>query len=204
MLHALVDGLLAGYGIAIPVGAIAVLIVETGIRSGFRPAAAAGAGAATADLVYASLAVTGGAAISRAVASIATPFKYVSAGVLAVIAVIGLVRAGRRRAGSMPATTGRSHLWRTYRTFFGMTLVNPLTVVYFTLFIVGSGLAAGLGPASGAVFVLAAFGASLSWQTLLAGIGGIGHRTLSPRFRTGASVVGNLVVLGLAAVVALR
>jgi len=204
MLHALVDGLLAGYGIAIPVGAIAVLIVETGIRSGFRPAAAAGAGAATADLVYASLAVAGGTAISRAIDSIATPFKYVSAAVLAAIAVVGLLRAGRRTTAPAGPGAGRIHLWRTYRRFVGMTLVNPLTVVYFTLFIVGSGLAAGLGPASGAVFVLAAFGASLSWQTVLAGIGGLGHHALSPRFRTGASVLGNLVVLALAVVVALR
>ncbi len=204
MLHALIDGLLAGYGIAIPVGAIAVLIVETGIRSGFRTAAAAGAGAATADLVYASLAVVGGAAIARAVASVATPFRYTSAAVLAAIAVVGLARAGRRRSAPPLAAADRAQLWRTYRVFVGMTLVNPLTVVYFTLFIVGSGFAAGLGPADGTVFVLAAFTASLSWQTLLAGIGGLGHHTLSPRFRILASVVGNLVVLALAAVVALR
>jgi arginine exporter protein ArgO len=203
MLHAAVDGLLAGYGIAIPVGAIAVLIVDTGIRSGFRPAAAAGAGAATADLVYAAVAVAGGTAIARAIASVATPFRYASAGVLAAIAVIGLLRAGRGSPAAEPAP-GRSRLWRTYRTFVGMTLVNPLTVVYFTVFVVGSGLAAGLGPATGAVFVLTAFAASLSWQTALAGIGGLGHRSLSPRFRTGASVLGNLVVLALAVGVALR
>jgi len=39
-----VAGALAGWAIAIPVGAIAVLIVEIGIRRGFRLAAAASAG----------------------------------------------------------------------------------------------------------------------------------------------------------------
>lgn len=206
MLHALVDGLLAGYGIAIPVGAIAVLIVETGIRSGFRSAAAAGAGAATADLLYASTAVVGGAAVSTAITSVATPFKYASAAVLAAMAVAGLIRVGKtRRAepGDGPVID-RSHLVRTYRTFLGMTLVNPLTVVYFTLFVIGSGMAAGLGVGPSIVFAAAAFAASLSWQTLLAGVGGLGHHTLSPRFRTWAGVAGNLVVLGLAVVVALR
>jgi hypothetical protein len=56
MIGALRAGFAAGYGIAIPVGAVAVLIVETGIRSGFRAAAAAGAGAAPADGIYAAIA----------------------------------------------------------------------------------------------------------------------------------------------------
>jgi len=33
---AFIEGLIAGYGIAIPVGAIAILIVEMGLRCGFR------------------------------------------------------------------------------------------------------------------------------------------------------------------------
>lgn len=37
----LVEGILAGFGIAIPVGPIAVLIVDLGVRRGFRPAFAA-------------------------------------------------------------------------------------------------------------------------------------------------------------------
>ena len=40
------EGVLAGYGIAIPVGAIAILIVDLGLRRGFQPAFMAGAGAA--------------------------------------------------------------------------------------------------------------------------------------------------------------
>ncbi len=38
-----VEGLIAGYGIAIPVGAIAILIVEMGLRCGFRVGFMAGA-----------------------------------------------------------------------------------------------------------------------------------------------------------------
>jgi arginine exporter protein ArgO len=51
-------GVIAGYGIAIPVGAIAILIVQVGIKCGFRCAFAAGAGAATADLAHAGPAST--------------------------------------------------------------------------------------------------------------------------------------------------
>ena len=37
----LVSGLVAGWGVAIPLGAIGVLIVDAGMRGGFRPASAA-------------------------------------------------------------------------------------------------------------------------------------------------------------------
>ena len=40
MVDALVAGLLAGWGVAIPLGAIGVMIVDLGTRGGFRPAAA--------------------------------------------------------------------------------------------------------------------------------------------------------------------
>ena len=52
-LDAFLNGVVAGYGIAIPVGPIAILILELGLRRGFRIALSAGAGAASADLIYA-------------------------------------------------------------------------------------------------------------------------------------------------------
>jgi len=56
-----VQGLLAGYGIAIPVGGIAVLIVDAALRRGFRRSFFAAAGAATADLICAvGVALAGG------------------------------------------------------------------------------------------------------------------------------------------------
>lgn len=53
----ILEGVLAGYGIAIPVGAIAVLILDVSLRRGFRVGFMAGAGAAFADFLYAALAV---------------------------------------------------------------------------------------------------------------------------------------------------
>src|SRR3977135_557222 len=70
VLSAFLIGAAAGYSIAIPVGPIAVLIVRTGLRRGFRIAAAAGAGTATVDLIYATLAVALGGAANRALAAV--------------------------------------------------------------------------------------------------------------------------------------
>jgi len=64
MLDALISGLLAGYGVAIPVGAIGVLIIGLSARTSLRTGAAAALGVATADGVYATVAVLGGAAVA--------------------------------------------------------------------------------------------------------------------------------------------
>lgn len=205
MIEALLSGVLAGFGIAIPVGAIAVLIVETGMRCGFRCAAFAGAGAATADLLYAGAAVVGGAAVASAVANIAEPVRWVSAAVLVAMAVAGLRRV--RVAVTAPAESvppDRAELARTYGKFLGLTVVNPLTVVYFTVFVVGVGIADDLTATEGVAFVGGAFAASLSWQTMLAAVGAAAQRRLPPGFRVAATIVGNLIVLALAVLVVLR
>ena len=62
------EGVLAGYGIAIPVGAIAILIVDVGLRRGFDFGFMAGAGAATADFFYASLAALAGEILASGLA----------------------------------------------------------------------------------------------------------------------------------------
>lgn len=200
-MEAFLTGVVAGYGIAIPVGVIAVLIVQTGIKRGFRAAFAAGAGAATADLIYATVAVLGGAAIAAAVESLGNGLRWASAVSLAAIAIFGLVGARSPHdpsEGAGPGPRSRS----TYFRFLGLTLINPATIVYFAAIVIGLGMAEDLGGGSGARFAAGAFVASLSWQTLLAAFGaGAGHR-LSNRARRWAVIGGNLVILALAVVVA--
>jgi arginine exporter protein ArgO len=197
--ESLVGGLLAGYGIAIPVGAIAILIVGTGMRCGFLCGASAGAGAATADLLYATVAVTVGAAVARWLEPWSSPIRVGSALVLVAIAAWGL--AGVRR-GVQPASTetvvSRGELATTYARFVGLTVINPLTVVYFTSMVLGNSMGRPHGMGAALVFAVGAFTASLSWQLLLAGLGAFGRKGLSPRARVAALVGGNVLILGLA------
>lgn len=198
MPSALMSGVAAGYGIAIPVGAIALLIVGTSIRCGFACGFSAGAGAATADLVYSLVAAGAGAAVATHLAPWAGPIRMASAGVLALIAGRGLWGIRRSRADEARShDSARSELVATYARFLALTLINPLTVIYFTALALGSGWAIG-GVAHLAAFALGAFAASLSWQTLLAAVGAFGGRGLSPRARVAALVAGNLIILGLA------
>ncbi len=200
----MLKGVVAGYGIAIPVGAIAVLIVEVGIRCGFRCAFFAGAGAATADLIYAGLAVIGGAALAGAVESVDQPLRLASALVLTVIAVVGLRRVGRRQQLVDVPLPDRRELASTYARFVGLTIINPTTIVYFAAVIVGLGVADGMSAGEGALFALGAFGASLSWQTTLAGVGAFAGDRLSERAQRGAVIGGNLVILALALAILIR
>ena len=86
MSAAFLAGVAAGYGVALPMGPIAVLIAGLSARTSLRVGAAAGLGAATADGVFAAVAVAGGAAVAAAVAPIAGPLRWVAAVVLLVLA----------------------------------------------------------------------------------------------------------------------
>jgi threonine/homoserine/homoserine lactone efflux protein len=205
VLAAFVAGAIAGYAIAIPVGAIAILIVETGTRRGFRVGAAAGAGAATADFLYATLAMAGGAAVAPIVAPITVPLRVAAIAVLLFIGGRGLVRVWRERAAdrverSVAGSAGAGAL-ATYLRFVGLTLLNPATIVYFAALVLALP-SLDAEPLSRPAFVAGALVASLSWQTVLAGVGAIAHHRLPPRFQVGISVLGNVMICGFAVALA--
>lgn len=97
---AFLAGLVAGYAVAVPVGAIAVLILGLSARTSLRVGAAAAFGVATADGLYAAVAVLGGAAVAAVVAPVAGPLRVAAAVVLLVLAVHGGWRTWRSRPPS--------------------------------------------------------------------------------------------------------
>ncbi|MFD9064506.1 LysE family transporter [Kitasatospora purpeofusca] len=208
MTDALLSGLLAGYGIAVPVGAISVLIVTLASRVSLARGLAAALGVATADGLYALLALIGGATLAPLLAPAADALELAAAAVLVLLAAHGLRatlrthRADRDPAGPPPPVPASP--WCTYASLLGLTLLNPLTVVYFSALVLGGRTGPGsLG--AGLVFVLAAFAASASWQALLAAGGALLRRTLTgPRGRLLTGLTGNLVVLALALRLALQ
>jgi threonine/homoserine/homoserine lactone efflux protein len=197
-----VAGALAGWAIAIPVGAIAVLIVEIGIRRGFRVAAAAGAGAASADGLYAALAAVGGTALAAFLEPLEGPLRVVAIGALLAIGIRGLllVTIGPRTvpgSANLPVQVAG-----TYLRFLGLTLLNPATVIYFAALILALP-DLGRGPGERAAFVAGAFLASLSWQLVLASVSAFAHQRLPPRFQVGVSILGNVCICGFAVLLAL-
>lgn len=193
------EGLLAGYGIAIPVGAIAVLIIQAGIRCGFRTGLMAGAGAASADFLYSLLAAFAGATLVRLLEPIATPLRVVSALVLIGLGMWGLRGSFQKKESKegTPDPVDECSPLRTYGKFLALTLINPMTIIYFAAYIIGRNIGGLDSWGAVGMFVLGAGLSSLSWQSLLAVVGSVAHKSLPPGFQRGAVVLGNLIVLGL-------
>ncbi|MER3390499.1 MAG: LysE family transporter [Microcella sp.] len=238
LLSSLTAGLLAGYAIAIPVGAIAALLMTHGARYGARVAAGGALGAATVDGLYATIAVVAGAAVAPVIVLLDEPLRWISVVVLVVLGVM-IARPGLRpavRGGVVGASaeetsvadpvppgrdaapdllapsrvpgataTARRIAARTptaRRLFFtvgALTLVNPVTVVYFAALIGSSTVALDASALERFVFVAAAFTASLSWQLLLTTAGSLVGRVLTgPTGARITALVGGALVIALA------
>ncbi|MCQ4212258.1 LysE family transporter [Streptomyces longispororuber] len=203
MTGALVAGLLAGFGIAVPVGAIAAYLVTLTARTNLRTGASAALGVATADGLYALAAVAGGAVVVPLVRTVQTPLRWTSAAVLLALAAHGTVKALRQRHDARPDEP-RLTARNAYFGLLGLTLLNPLTVVYFAALVLGGGGGSATGPAQRTVFVLAAFAASAGWQLLLACGGALLGRALTgPRARLLTALASSTLIAGLATHLAL-
>jgi arginine exporter protein ArgO len=195
MLNAALAGALAGYAIAVPVGAIAVLIIHTSITRGLRNGIAAAWGAASADGIYALAAVIVGGAATSLVSEYLAPFRLIAGVVLIGLAIRGL--AGLRSTHDPDAEhtrLARHTAKRTYATFLGLTLLNPVTIAYFAALMVG--LPSLTAAPERVAFALGAFVASVSWQMLLAAFGALLGRGSNRRIRVASAVIGNVIVLG--------
>jgi threonine/homoserine/homoserine lactone efflux protein len=199
----LVAGLLAGLGIAMPVGAVGAYLVALTARSSLRVGAAGALGVATADGLYAAIAMIGGGALATLIRPVAEPLRWIAAAVLLALAVKITIGALRRHLAelSAPVAAGPATptAWRAYLSLLGMTLINPLTVLYFTALIIGLDEDAIGNPAGKIVFVAAAFAASATWQLLLACGGALVGRLLTgPRGRLATALGSALLITGFA------
>ena len=197
MTDAVLAGLLAGYGIAIPVGAVAAYLITLGAAHGFATAASGGLGAASVDALYAAVAVVLGAVLAPLIMAVGAPLRWVAAAVLVGVAV-RLLLTGLRPSSDGEQPPDAPSPRRAYLTVVTITLVNPATVVYFAA-LVGGSTVIFTSPIDAVAFVVAAGVASASWQLLLAGAGaGLGRVLTGPMARRWTAVVGAVVVLALA------
>ncbi|WP_329493697.1 hypothetical protein [Kitasatospora herbaricolor] len=170
LVRPLLAGGAAGLGVALPLGAVGVLLLEEG-RRGWRAAAGAAAAVALADLLYAALAVTVGTRVSALLAGWEVWTRAASAALLGAIAVRGLLALLRPResprecsgecpgvpaeegaggvAGAGDGGPGAGGAAPAFVRFLLLTLVNPATALYFVA-LVSAGGAGGPGGPGGA------------------------------------------------------
>lgn len=191
-------GGLAGLGVAVPLGAVGVLLLEEG-RRGRRAAVAAACAVACVDMLYAALATVLGARLAGALAGWEAWTRAGAALVLLVVAVRGLSGLRRPVEAVVGGGAGPGGARSAFLRFTGLTAVNPTTVLYFAALVAGGAAGGATGSVSGGVtggvsggadgfgvgvaFVVGVFVASLLWQQALAAVGvSLGAR-LSPKAR---------------------
>ncbi len=192
-------GAVAGAAIALPLGAIGVLLVQEAITAGWRTAAAGALGVGLVDTGYAALAVLAGASVSRVLAGHQQVVRLIGAVLLMAVAARGLIGLWRVAHQSVPqsAVVPLSGM-RVAARFVALTALNPLTAIYFVALAAGSAVAL-RGFERGTAFVGGVFVASLTWQLLLVTAGSLAGARLGTRARIATGLLGNLIVLGYAA-----
>jgi arginine exporter protein ArgO len=222
-------GLAAGLGIALPLGAIGVLILREGVERGIRVAGVAALAVASVDFGYALVAVVVGERIADALSGVERGDQVVGALALTTVVVVGirdLLRSipgralGQRAVGGAPTAAGATTTSTTAGTrppdlialpvgyvstflrFVGLTAINPMTAVYFVA--LTAGLSQRLaGPGAGTAFAVGVFLGSLAWQMVLAIGGATAGSRMSERVRVGVSLTGYAIVAGYAVKLAL-
>jgi arginine exporter protein ArgO len=102
--------------------------------------------------------------------------------------------------GAAPSAERPRRPLGAYLQVLGLTILNPLTIIYFSALALGLHNGKSWTVGHSVVFVPAAFAASACWQSVLA-VGGafLGRALTSPRGRLGSAIVGNVVIVLLAA-----
>ncbi|POH70485.1 hypothetical protein C3B59_04300 [Cryobacterium zongtaii] len=197
-----VGGLLAGWGVAVPLGAIGVLLVREALAGGFGSGAVAALAVALVDGLFCVAALAIGAVAAPVLASWGAA-PAVGAGL--ILLLLGALGLRRRPAAAQPRDKPPrpSSPGRVFATFAGLTAINPATLLYF------GALTAALPPSLGldiapAVFVAGAVVASLAWQLVLVAVGAFAGGRIGVRGQAVLSACGYglVMVLGAVAVVA--
>ncbi|MER5570424.1 hypothetical protein ABT083_30175 [Streptomyces goshikiensis] len=179
------SGAVAGLGVAMPMGAMSVLLLQEAIRER-RAAVAAAAGVAAVDLGYAALATALGPWVAAHVTPAEAWIRLAASAILLTIATRGLLPT-RPAPPPTPANAGPdagagAGAGRVFVRYVGLTAVNPTTALYFAALTTAQGAALRAG-AAGAAFVTGVALASLLWQQALVVLGALAGSRISPAAR---------------------
>jgi threonine/homoserine/homoserine lactone efflux protein len=201
-------GFAAGLALAIPVGPMAIMLINTTIASGWRHGVVGALAMSTVDGLYAATVFFLGGTISAWLQEWALQLSLGGAVILFYLGSATLVRnlrLLRTTDGASPTVSREGSLVKTFATFFGATALNPPTALYFLALapsvaqISSSGLALG-----GVVFAIGVFVGSIIWQQFLA-FAGVGLRSITHgKLRAWIGAFGGTLIVALAVAMAVR
>lgn len=216
MLDLFAIGFIAGLALAIPVGPMAIMLINTTIERGVRHGAVGALAMASIDFSYAFTVFMLGQIISNALSDYGLWLSLGGSAILLFLGFQTLLRNIRLfKTVDQPAHKRivSDSKKRTFAVFAGATVLNPPTALYFLAIApslkisLGSqpdgGFDAGLFAAS-LVFAIGVFVGSVIWQQGLA-IAGLGLRQIaSNRVRPWIGSIGGLLIIALAIKIAIE
>ena len=201
-------GFTAGLALAIPVGPMAIMLINTTITKGWRHGATGALAMATVDGLYAATVFFIGSAISSWLKDWALQLSLGGAAILLYLGAstlyrnLQLLRATEVTQKEIAREGSRA---KTFAIFFGATVVNPPTALYFLALapsvsqLASNGLAIG-----GIVFAVGVFVGSIIWQQSLA-FAGVGLRSITHgKLRAWIGALGGTLIIALAISMAVR
>lgn len=159
----LLKGIFIGFAMAVPVGPIGLLCIRKTLTEGRLRGLIIGLGAATADLLYGSVAAFGLTIISDTLVSQRIWIRLVGGALLLFLGI----KIFRALPADPKLSTNSGGILRSYLTTVFLTLTNPLTVFSFLAVFAALGLGNGLGYFSASVLVGGVFIGSFLWFLLL-------------------------------------
>jgi threonine/homoserine/homoserine lactone efflux protein len=201
-------GFAAGLALAIPVGPMAIMLINTTMSRGWRHGVLGALAMAVIDFSYALVVFLVGALIANFLSDWGVLLSLIGAAILIALGTQTLIRnivlLKKPDNQDMTSMTNGSHR-KTFVTFAGATALNPPTALYFlaiapTL----SGLSSDTGLAPAIIFAGGVFVGSIIWQEGLA-LAGLGLRSLTTnKVRAIVGTVGGALIIVLAISLAIR
>ncbi len=164
----LLEGILIGFVVAVPVGPLGLLCINRALALGALCGLASGLGVATADALAAAIAALGITLISGFLVEHQTALRLLG-GIFLCYLGYKIYRT-RPRSEALPSNV--TGLFSAYATTFVLTFSNPITILSFVAIYAGWGVESLRGHYLGAaVLSLGVFlGSSLWWLIMFVGL----------------------------------
>lgn len=186
-----IQGIIIGLTLAVPVGPISLVCIHRTVANGRLHGIVSGLGVATSDSFYAAVAFLGLTAISGLITGHQSLFR--------LMAGIVFIFIGIRVFRSIPAVVssgdGQESYLGDYLSLLAITIVNPLTIIFFITILPGFGVVAqGTTLIAAVPFVAGVFlGSAVWWISLCGSLGSVRSRLSTENLRQINRISGILI-----------
>jgi threonine/homoserine/homoserine lactone efflux protein len=196
----LIAGALAGLGLAIPLGPMAILLISTTIKHGRQTGSFGALAMASVDFTYAALVFAFGSVVIAALSDWVFPLRILGSIVLVYVAARILIEARKSPKIDAPdLANSPASKFKTFAKFFGLTVLNPATAFYFVGITPSvAALAEGTTMASVLLFAGGVFAGSVIWQFFLVFAATITKSFTDHKVQKRIQFAGGLLILVLA------